>query len=161
MVQALHDVKPQIVHFSGHGTTSGEICLENGTGEIHPVTAEALASLFELVAETVNCVILNACYSEYQAEAISIHIDYVIGMNRAIGDQAAIAFSTGFYRALGAGCNISDSFKFGLVEMRLLNISEHLTPELIKSNKAKSNLTSSDINKKSKKRENSLHQYKK
>jgi len=133
LVQALHDVKPQLVHFSGHGAKSGEICLENDSGEIHPVTPEALASLFELVSENVSCVVLNACYSEHQARAISKHIEYVIGMNNSIGDQAAIAFATGFYRALGAGHEIEAAFKFGLVELRLLNISEFVTPELITS----------------------------
>lgn len=160
LVQALHDVKPQLVHFSGHGTNSGEICLENDAGEIHPVTADSLASLFELVSENVYCVILNACYSEYQAKAIAKHIKYVIGMTNAIGDQAAIAFAVGFYRALAAGQDIEASFKYGLVEMRLLNNPEFITPELIKSGSSK--LSSTLINSKSaNKRENTPQQNKK
>jgi len=136
MIQALHDIKPRIVHFSGHGTKAGEICLENEFGKIHPVSSEALTSLFELVTSYVDCVILNACYSEAQARAIAKHIDYVIGMSQAIGDGAAIAFSVGFYRALGAGRTIEDAFMFGVVELRLMNISEHLTPVLIKKQKS-------------------------
>ena len=70
------------------------------------ISPEALAKLFALVADQVECVLLNACYSEIQAKAIVQHIPFVIGMNRAIGDKAAIAFSVGFYKALGANRSI-------------------------------------------------------
>lgn len=68
--QALLREKPQIVHFSGHGETEG-ILLENDAGMAHLVSPDALAELFGLVAKTapIQCVALNACYSEAQAEA--------------------------------------------------------------------------------------------
>ncbi|QKQ74010.1 tetratricopeptide repeat protein [Nostoc sp. TCL240-02] len=130
--QALLDVQPQIVHFSGHGTNEGSLCFENEIGKSHFVQPEALASLFELVTDHVDCVLLNACYSEIQAKAIANHISYVIGMNKSIGDKAAISFAIGFYQALGAGKSVEDAYKFGCVQIRLHNISEHLTPVLIK-----------------------------
>lgn len=133
MSQALLDINPQVVHFSGHGTVAGAICLESQTGQIHPVEPETLAALFEQFTNNVNCVVLNACYSAAQAEAISKHIQYVIGMNKAIDDKAAIAFSVGFYQALGAGRSIEESYKLGCVQIRLANLPEHLTPVLIKN----------------------------
>ncbi|HOC21391.1 MAG TPA: CHAT domain-containing protein [Anaerolineae bacterium] len=130
--QALLDVQPQIVHFSGHGTSTGALCFENQTGQTQLVQPDALAALFEQFAEEVKCVLLNACYSETQAKAIGKHIKYVIGMNQAIGDKAAIAFAIGFYQALGAGRTIEDAYKLGCVQIRLQGIPEHLTPVLIK-----------------------------
>ena len=130
--QALLDVKPKIVHFSGHGTGTGALCFENQAGEIHSIEPDALAALFEQFADQVSCVLLNACYSEIQSKAISAHIDYVIGMNQAIGDKAAIAFAIGFYQALGGGRTVEDAFKLGCVQLRLQNIPEHLTPVLNK-----------------------------
>jgi hypothetical protein len=47
--------------------------------------------------------VLNACCSATQAEAITQHIPYVVGMKRAIGDRVAIEFAIGFYDALLAG----------------------------------------------------------
>lgn len=76
---------------------------------------------------------LNACYSEIQANALAQHIDYVIGMNQAIGDKAAIAFAIGFYQALGAGRTTEEAYKLGCVQIRLQGIPEHLTPVLIKN----------------------------
>lgn len=128
--QAILDIEPQIVHFSGHGINTGDLCFEDELGKIHPVQPGALAALFELVKEQVNCVVLNACYSPTQAEAISQHIKFVIGMNQAIGDQAAISFAVGFYKALGANRSFEQAYKFGCAEIRLQGIQEHLTPVL-------------------------------
>lgn len=129
--QSILDEKPSIVHFSGHGTSEGSLCFENEMGESRPVQPHALAALFELVSREVSCVLLNACYSETQANAIAKHIKYVIGMRKAIGDKAAIAFAVGFYQALGAGKSIEESFRFGCVQIRLQGIPEHLTPVLV------------------------------
>lgn len=130
--QALLDVQPQIVHFSGHGTSTRALCFENQVGETHSIQPEALSALFEMFVSQVSCVLLNACFSEAQAEAIAKHIDYVIGMNQAIGDKAAIAFAVGFYQALGAGYSIEEAYKLGRIQIQLQNIPEHLTPVLIK-----------------------------
>jgi hypothetical protein len=110
ITQAIFDVEPQIVHFSGHGTRSGDLCFEDISGKLKTVKPEALAALFEIESENVECVILNACYSKSQAEAIAQYIPYVIGMSQAIGDDAAIAFSTGFYKALGANRTIEQAY---------------------------------------------------
>jgi len=132
ITQAIFDVEPQIVHFSGHGMSTGELCFENILGKTQPVQPNALANLFELVTKQVNCVILNACYSEIQAKAIVKHIPFVVGMNQAIGDRAAIVFASGFYKAIGAGRSFEDAYKFARVEIQLEGISEDLTPVLHK-----------------------------
>jgi len=95
------------------------------------VTADALAALFQLSVAQIDCVLLNACYSATQAQEIANHVNYVIGMDKAIGDRAAIAFAVGFYQALGAGRSIEDAYQFGCVQIRLQSIPEHLTPKLI------------------------------
>lgn len=101
--QAMLDIKPSIVHFSGHGAGDEGLVFEDEAGLPKRVDGEALAGLFKLLANQVECVVLNGCYSEVQAKAIAEHINYVIGMKKAIGDEAAIEFAVGFYRALGAG----------------------------------------------------------
>ena len=135
ITQAIFDVEPQIIHFSAHGTNQGELCFENELGQIQPVEADALAAMFELFVEHINCVLLSACHSEIQAKAIAKHISYVIGMNDAIGDKAAIAFAVGFYKALAANREIKEAYEFGCVEIQLQGIPEHLKPVLyIKKN---------------------------
>jgi hypothetical protein len=72
-----------------------------------------LATLFSLFQNTIECVCLNACYSEVQAEAIHAAIPFVVGMNQPIGDKAAIKFAQGFYRAIGAQRSIEAAYEFG------------------------------------------------
>lgn len=128
--QAILDVEPNIVHFSGHGYETGELCFESLTGEPQPVSPQALSSLFKLCADQVSCVLLNACYSETQAEAIAQHIPFVIGMNDSVGDDTAITFSTGFYKALGAGKPVDSAFKWACAEIELEGIPEEDIPVL-------------------------------
>jgi AAA-like domain/TIR domain/CHAT domain len=127
--RALLDFNPQIVHFSGHGVGNDGLALEDEAGQSQLVSSMALAQLFRLFG-SVECVLLNACYSEVQAEAIHEHIDCVIGMNEAIGDRAAINFAVGFYDALGAGRSYKDAFQFGCSAINLEGISESATPVL-------------------------------
>jgi len=128
--QAMLDYEPQIVHFTGHGMGEDGLAFEDGTGQLKLVNSEALANLFKLFAERVECVVLNACYSKFQAEAIAQHIDYVIGMSQAIGDDAAIEFSVGFYTALGAGGSVEFAFEMGCNAIQLADFPGHLTPVL-------------------------------
>jgi formylglycine-generating enzyme required for sulfatase activity len=111
--------RPQIVHFCGHGSGAQGLVFEGNDGGEQWVRAEALSDLFRLFASNVGCVLLNACYSEEQANAIVNHIDYVIGMNQEIRDDAAIAFAKGFYRALGYARSLEESFEFGCNAIQL------------------------------------------
>ena len=130
--RAMLDINPSIVHFSGHGTGDEGLVFEDETGQAKLVDGEALAGLFDLFADQVECVVLNGCYSEVQALAIAQHVNYVIGMKKAIGDRAAIEFAVGFYDALGSGRSVEFAYKFGCAAIRLAGIPEQLTPTLKK-----------------------------
>ncbi|MBW4541064.1 MAG: AAA-like domain-containing protein [Myxacorys chilensis ATA2-1-KO14] len=136
MQRAVSELSPQIVHFSGHGVGAGGLALESEDGTVQLVQGQALAKLFRLCVAPytdcpVECVVLNACYSEEQANAIAQHISYVIGMSQAVGDQAARKFAVGFYDALGAGKSIPVAYEFGCASISMAGISEDLTPRLI------------------------------
>lgn len=77
--RAILTLKPQIVHFSGHGVVEEDLTLEDETGQAQLVGAAAIANLFRLFADAVECVVLNACYSEVQAKAIAEQIPYKAG----------------------------------------------------------------------------------
>lgn len=128
--RALLEYEPHIVHFSGHGAAEQGIILVDEQGNAKIAGTRAISRLFKL-CPSVECVLLNACYSNRQAQAISQHVDYVIGMNQSIGDKAAISFSMGFYDALGFGREFEDAYEFGLSAIDLENISETSTPVLI------------------------------
>jgi hypothetical protein len=123
--------KPNIVHFSGHGSRASEIILEDNMGGSHRVPEQALSQLFAVLKDNIRCVVLNACYSERQAQAIAQHIDCVVGMSNAIGDEAAISFSVAFYQALAFGKDVKTAFDLGCLEVHLENLKEQDTPKLL------------------------------
>jgi CHAT domain len=109
----------------------GGLVLEDEMGQAKLVGTEALAQLFSVVGNSeIECVLLNACYSEVQANAIHQSVDCVIGMNQPIGDMAAIRFSQGFYDALGSGQSYEDAYKIGCSAIELEGSSEYSTPVL-------------------------------
>ena len=128
--RALLDHSPRIVHFAGHGEGSDGILVEDDQGQSVPVPNAALAGLFELCANHVECVVLNACYSDAQAEAIAKYIPYVVGMSARISDDAALEFAVAFYDALGAGKTIKEAFRFGQNGIAMKGLPEELTPIL-------------------------------
>jgi len=130
--RAMLDINPQIIHFSGHGLGEEGLVFEDEVGKSKLVNGEALAGLFKLFANQVECVVLNGCYSDVQAEAIARHIPYVVGMTQAIGDRAALEFAVGFYDALGAGRDVEFAYEMGCSAIRLAGIAEALTPVLKK-----------------------------
>ena len=130
--RTLLDHQPNIVHFSGHGGGEQGLALMGDNGEAILVKPDALSDFFKIVQESfkIECVVLNACYSEIQAEGIYRYVDYVVGMNQKIGDTAARKFTLGFYDALFAGQSIETAFKYGRNSIQMENIPEHLTPIL-------------------------------
>jgi hypothetical protein len=111
--------EPHIVHFGGHGDGGGELVFEDSAGQPWAVPVDALGETFRIAKRNIqiHCVVLNACWSKLQAEAIAGHIDVVVGMTRRVPDDAAIRFAGGFYRGLGFGLPVQDAFDMGKVEM--------------------------------------------
>lgn len=137
--RALLQHQPQIVHLSGHASDSTGLVIEKLGGRSYQfIHANALENLLNLMRSpaSIQCVIFNTCNSKEHVEAISKHIDVVIGMNRDISDAAAIQFSSGFYDALGSGCSYTEAYKLGCNAIALEKPREDLIPILV----AKSNI---------------------
>lgn len=119
LLQALNQHRPQIVHFSGHGSAAGEIILMDDNRQPRPVSATALRALFTTLRDQIRVVVLNACYSEIQAQAIAEIIDCVIGISGPLADQASVTWSAAFYRALAFGRSVQEAFDQGRVAVLL------------------------------------------
>jgi CHAT domain len=131
LLQQMNEFRPHILHFSGHGSNAGEIMLQDSSGKAQGVSPAALKALFNNFGEWLQIVVLNACYSNIQAEALLTSVDIVIGMKSAIGDRAAISFASAFYRALGFDRTVQDSFSQGVISLQLEKIPEEHIPALL------------------------------
>jgi len=139
--RAILDLHPAIIHFCGHGAGEEGIILEDEYGDSQVVSAAALEGFFELFADKVECVILNACYTEIQAEAIAKHIKYVVGMKRAISDPSAIEFAIALYDALGAGESIEFAYKLACNAIKWENLPESSIPVIKRKSPGKEKLS--------------------
>ncbi len=124
--------KPRLVHFCGHGTGFQGLVVQTQTGTPQLVSTSALANLFQFFSHQIECVILNACYSQIQAAEINKYINYVIGTTSAIDDRIAILFSHGFYGALGEGESIESAYQLGLNRIELeMDVTNHPERKLV------------------------------
>ncbi|WP_211167648.1 tetratricopeptide repeat protein [Pseudanabaena yagii] len=133
--RALLDLEPHVLHFSGHGAGDRGLLFvsdesmgslyrsddgavrsrSTNSDEIKFVPAQPLANLLQLCEDHLECVVLNACYSDVQGNAISANILFTIGMRDQVADNVAIKFSQGFYDAIGAGKGYEKAFEWGKV----------------------------------------------
>ncbi|MDH5670647.1 MAG: tetratricopeptide repeat protein [Myxococcales bacterium] len=129
---ALLREEPTIVHFSGHGAGAPGIVLHGADGESEQlVSGEALQHLFRSLKGRTRIVILNACYSRVQAEAIVREVDFVIGMEASIDDESARVFSAAFYRGLAFGKSVETAFELGVNAIRLPGLPDDEAPVLL------------------------------
>lgn len=130
--RAMLEFKPHIVHFCGHGAGEKGIVFENEDGTALCVSANVLADFFKLFNNTLECVVLNACYSEMQANEIAKYINYVIGMNEAISDKVAISFSVAFYDAVYSKQSYEFAYRIACNAVKWHGAPDSLKPVLKK-----------------------------
>ena len=147
LFRKLNEDHPHIVHFSGHGNIDEEIILESGEEELtfpdstkssardmqrlepvhhasgdcspKPLSKSALVDVLKACNEdNIRVVVLNACHTRAQAEALSEVIDTAISMNRAISDLGAIKFAASFYGALAFGRSVKKAFDQGVARLK-------------------------------------------
>ncbi|MEB3123873.1 MAG: TIR domain-containing protein [Snowella sp.] len=106
------DIKPQIIHFCGHGTKEG-LVIHDENNQVKLLSNEFLVDLLKNFSDRVECLVLNSCNTEPLAIEVAKHINYAIGMNQEVKDKSAIAFSEAFYDAIGAGEGIEKAFDIG------------------------------------------------
>lgn len=111
--------RPQIVHFSVHGSKSRRLILGGPHGRGKAINQQGLTDLFTLYNHDVRLVLLNACFTEAQARSISKVVDYSIGTCQAIGDKVCVAFAGAFYRSLGFGKPVREAFESAKAELAL------------------------------------------
>lgn len=110
ILQAINEINPDIVHFSGHGAETGELVLENIDGSPRLVSTEAITQTIMASSDKIQLLFFNACFSSEQAESVVKCVDVAVGMSKAIGDRAACVFAAQFYSALGFGCSVQRAF---------------------------------------------------
>lgn len=125
----LERYRPDILHFSGHGTEHSSLVFQDGD----ELSSEQLEKTFQSLPFKISVVFLNACYSKHQARSISKYVDYIIGMKKPVSDEAAIIFSSKFYKSLLKNINYKEAFSDAIAYLSYYLESESSIPKLITS----------------------------
>jgi hypothetical protein len=130
LLQALNEVQPHVVHFSGHGSDTEDIAFIDNQGQSKFVSKAAIVELMKTMSDNIRVVVFNTCFSSGQAEAVTKHIDVAIGMNDSLGDEAARVFASQFYSTIGFGKSIQAAFDQARTAIMLEGIPEDNLPQL-------------------------------
>lgn len=130
ILQAINEVNPDVVHFSGHGTNTGDLVLENTDGSPKLVSKETMAQIITAASDRIHLLFFNACFSQAQAETVVRNVDAAIGMTTSVGDKAACVFAAQFYSSLGFGLSVQRAFSQAKSLLLVEVPDEYDTPEL-------------------------------
>ena len=130
-MRSLTELDPTVIHVSGHGSHGVGLMLQDAHGQAQPVMARALAMMVETAARSTRVVVLNACYSAELADALRSRVDCVVGMEGAIGDDAARAFATRFYGALGNRRSIGNAVAQGRAALVAKQLPDEQQPRCV------------------------------
>ncbi|HWO25377.1 MAG TPA: AAA family ATPase [Kofleriaceae bacterium] len=129
LLRELRALKPTVVHFTGRGGPDG-LLFQTPSGDARVVSPAAIAETFSAAGSSVKLVILNACYSDAQADALLAHVDCVVGVSGTIQDDAARSFAIGFYGGLGEHESVAAAYKQGLAAISLEGPHDGTRPHL-------------------------------
>jgi hypothetical protein len=115
LLRELRKLKPTVVHFSGRARIA---------------STAAVAETFGAAGASVELIVLSACYTEAQAEALLAHVDCVVGTSDSTHDGAARSFAIGFYGGLAEREPISAAYNQGRAAISLQGPGDGDRPQL-------------------------------
>lgn len=130
LIDAINEERPQILHFSGHGSNADEMVFQNHAGRAAPVALDAIAAAMATVSDVVRLAVFNNCYSANTAASVVAEIEAAVGMSSSISDDAARMFSRQLYSSLGYGFHLKKAFAQATTALKLEGIPEDRTPRL-------------------------------
>lgn len=114
---------PRVLHFSGHGGADGALQMLNDDGKALNVPAEHLSTIVSMVGDSLQLIVLNACYSTVLADALVEKLDVaVIGMGRMVQDATALLYARTLYQALFDGLPVRKAH--GLAAVTLFGMGQ-------------------------------------
>lgn len=134
LLDALNDINPEVVHFSGHGGWSALVFNKEKTLQPVGITVDfdLLAELFSSISSPPTILVLNACDTLIGADGLLDKIPAVISMSDSITDLGAVSFASQFYSALGSGETLQNALNQAVVHMKLSSlVADAVLPTMI------------------------------
>lgn len=133
MLDGMNDIRPHVIHFSGHGGNAG-ILFDNGSvdkPEGVGMDFDKLGKLLAATDEAPRLLVLNACDTLDGAEALLDAVPVVVAMSDSITDTAAVVFATKFYSAIASAQSIGSALKQAKAVLSVLDSAEDHLPNCV------------------------------
>jgi hypothetical protein len=111
--------RPQMLHVSCQGTIAEGFLFEASDGTAKSVSFDILHALLRPLSGTLECVLFSCCETDELAKNVSAEIPFAIGAPALISDAGAIAFTSGFYTAIGNSSDYRTAFDYGIARFRI------------------------------------------
>jgi hypothetical protein len=118
VVSLLDAHHPDVLHYAGHGSTSGHLLMEGPEASLAPVRTAWLAEALKAVGG-VHCLVLTSCYLGGELEDFGSCADFAIGATTRLRDDDGRAFSRAFYQALRRGREVPEAFVLGAAQITM------------------------------------------
>lgn len=128
---AMNEYRPHVLHIAAHGNKDGDLMFVDGRGDRAPVPLQGLLAAIKTAAKDLQLVVLNACYSANATSALRNHVDYAIGIRKAVADESSLIFSEYFYGALSYGKSLKEAHEQGLAQLKLKSLPNSEDIELL------------------------------
>lgn len=133
LLDGLNDVRPHVVHFSGHAGTAA-VLFDNAsidTPQGREVTFEMLAQALQATGDSPTLLVLNGCDTLDGAEMLLDSTPVIIAMPTEITDLAASVFASRFYAAIAAAQPVEAAVRQGSVALQFAGLSDGRNPTLL------------------------------
>jgi CHAT domain-containing protein len=133
LLDAINDIRPHVVHFSGHGWSDG-LVMDNGsvdTPKGQELDFELLAKLLAATTTPPTLLVLNACETLGGADLLLPAVPVVVAMSDTIADVAASVFASQFYAAIASAQTVGVALAQAKVAMEIAQLDDAELPEAI------------------------------
>lgn len=122
LLDGLNDLRPHVVHFSGHGG-DGAVVMDNGDvaePQEWEVSIDRLDRSLGAVDRPPVLLVLNACDTvDGISDEVLSAVPLVIAMADSVLDEAAALFATQFYSAVASGQSVNNAYKQGVLAVEM------------------------------------------
>ena len=117
-INSLKDENPWLLHFCGHGDSSGSLILE--TSERNKFTLQKKDFLKCLSEQTtLKCLILCSCNSDKVLEEAQDFVEYCIGFTGELINEDSIHFAKIFYKNFNSCESLPNAFQRTIDELKV------------------------------------------
>jgi CHAT domain-containing protein len=132
LIDGLNDIRPHIVHFSGHG--GGQSILFGSiedSAHVDPADSPGSVIGFHVLMEALaatdtppQLLVLNACDTLEGAGVILPAVPVVVAMSSSVSDLASGIFAQHFYAAIASSQSVGSALKQARVSMKAVDLDD-------------------------------------